>query len=258
MKKVIFTITLLLASLGVTTAQTTATNFTAQDCNSVNHTLFNTLDSGKVVVMVWVMPCGSCVNGAKAAYNAAQSFATRKPGKVLYYIADDMGDASCSTLNTWITSNSIGSLANMTVFSNAGNVINENDFGGTGMPHVVVMGGTNHKIYYNTKNAATNDQVGITKAIDSVFAGLNVASLENNSRFSVSPNPVTTSFTINHSEPVKNITVTSVTGQLVKEETFSKGKMNPVINITGITAGVYTVKVTDANGQTGIQKIVKE
>lgn len=258
MKQVIFTIVLIINSLGFINAQTTATNWTAQDCNSVNHTLFNALDSGKAVVMVWVMPCGSCVNGAKAAYNAAQSFASRKPGKVLYYIADDMGDASCSTLNTWITSNSIGSLSNMTVFSNAGNVINENDFGGTGMPHVVVMGGTDHKVYYNTKNAATNDLAGITNAIDSVFAGLNVTNLENSNRFSVSPNPVTTSFTINHSEPVKNITVTSVTGQLVKEETFSKGKMNPVINIAGIAAGVYTVKVTDMEGQTCMQKIVKE
>lgn len=48
-------------------AQEKATNFTCNDCSGVPHDLFNTLDSGKIVVMVWVMPCGACT-GVKGSY----------------------------------------------------------------------------------------------------------------------------------------------------------------------------------------------
>lgn len=258
MKQTIITIAILLTVFSTVHAQTTATNWTAQDCSSTSHTLFTDLDNGKIVVMVWVMPCGSCVNGATAAYNAAQSFATSNPGKVVYYIADDLGDASCSALNTWITSNSIGSLSNMTVFSNAGNVIKESDFGGSGMPHVTVIGGTNHKIYYNKMNSATNDQSGITSAISSAIASVDVENITNQIKFSVSPNPLTETLSINYGQPIKKISVLSLTGQVIKEETYTTGKLNPTINLTAVATGVYTVKVIDITGQSGIQKIVKE
>jgi hypothetical protein len=259
MKRFITCAVLMLATLGALHAQTTATNWTAVDCNSNSHTLFTDLNNGKIVVMVWVMPCGSCVNGAKAAYNAAQSFATSHPGKVVYYIADDLGDATCTDLNTWITTNSIGTLSNMSVFGNAGNVINENDFGGTGMPHVVVMGGTDHKIYYNKKNSATNDLAGITGAISygiSVTSG--VESINSAVSFSVSPNPAKDVISITYKTAIKTIRILNTAGQVVKEESFSKGKTNPAINMSGIAAGVYTIKLTDMSGLTGQQRIVKE
>ncbi len=259
MKKLLITASLLLATFGMTNAQTTATNFTAQDCSSTNRTLFTELNNGKIVVLVWVMPCGSCINGAKAAYNAAQSFATSNPGKVLYYLADDLGDATCSDLSTWITSNSIGNVSNMTLFSNAGNVIKESDFGGTGMPHVVVVGGTDHKIYYNKKNNATNDQAGITTAISSAISGTTgISSVTNEVKFSVSPNPANETMTITSTKAIEKIVVLSLTGQVMKEETFANGKVNPSIALSGISAGIYTVKVTDISGKSGIQKIVKE
>lgn len=37
-------------------SQTTATNFTVDDCNGVTHDLFTELDEGKVVIIAWVMP----------------------------------------------------------------------------------------------------------------------------------------------------------------------------------------------------------
>lgn len=259
MKQIIATAALMLASIGAINAQTTATNWTAQDCSSNSHTLFTDLNNGKIVVMVWVMPCGSCISGAKAAYNAAQSFATSHPGKVLYYLADDIGDATCTDLNTWITTNSIGTLSNMSVFSNAGNVIDEANFGGGGMPHVVVMGGTDHKIYYNKMNSATNDLAGITGAINyaiSVTSG--VGKVSNNAVFTVSPNPVSEKLTINYSKPVQSVEVTSLNGTIVKQEKFTAGKTNPTIKLSGVANGIYIVKVQDMEGNVGTQKIVKE
>ena len=258
MKRIFTTAFIALAAFTYSHAQT-ATNWTAQDCNSASHTLFTDLDAGKVVVMVWVMPCASCVNGATAAYNAAQSFASAYPGKVVYYLADDMGDASCSTLNTWITSNSIGNLSNMTVFSNAGNVIKESDFGGSGMPHVAVIGGgAQHKIYFNKMNSAANDQTGITTAIASAIAGAGVEQTTTAVRFSVAPNPAKENITVNYTNPIKKITIMTVTGQVLKTEDFGTGRINPTITLSRLANGVYTIKITDTYDQTGIQKIVKE
>jgi len=257
MRNLITSIALMLAA-AISNAQTTATNWTATDCSSVSHTLFTELDAGNIIVFIWVMPCGSCVNGAKAAYNAVQSFATSHPGKVRYYIADDLGDASCTTLTSWITSNTIGATSNMTIFSNAGNVINEADFGGTGMPHVIVMGGTDHKIHYNKKNSLTNDQPGITAAINTALGALSTPVITSENSVSVVPNPATGVITVSYASAVQQVSVTSVTGEIVRNVTFENGKMNPTVNLADVAPGIYFVKVKDNDGKTFVKEVVKQ
>lgn len=257
MKQIIIVTVLTLALYANTTAQTNATNWTAQDCNSNSHTLFNELDNGKIIVMAWVMPCGSCVNGAKAAYNVVQSYATSNPGKVLFYIADDMGDATCTQLTNWITTNNIGDINKMTIFSNSGNLIKESDFGGSGMPHVVVMAGNDHKIFFNKLNANANDPTGIQAAVSSAFAALNVDGIEQ-VKFAITPNPVSTNISITSDKAIEKITILSVAGQVIKEEIYPAGKMNPTLNFSGVASGVYTIWIIDIEGKSGIQKIVKE
>jgi hypothetical protein len=238
-------------------AQTTATNWTATDCNSVSHTLFNELDSGYVIVFVWVMPCGSCVNASTTAYNVVQSFASSHPGKVRYYIADDFGD-NCANLSGWISMNSIGNAANMTMFDNNGVPIDENDFGGTGMPHVVVMGGPNHQIFFNKKNSQANDQAGIQAAINSAIAATNVREMKTEGSFAILPNPASDVLHIAYDKNVKKIAVIAANGQVVKEEVYKAGKKNPSVNIAQLPAGVYTVRLTDVDGKTGVSKVVKQ
>ncbi|MCD6012327.1 MAG: hypothetical protein K0Q79_2189 [Flavipsychrobacter sp.] len=257
MKKVFTSFALMLA-LATANAQTTAPNWTATDCNSVSHTLYNELDSGKIIVFIWVMPCASCVPGAKAAYNAVQSFATSHPGKVRFYMADDLGDASCSILSNWVTTNTIGSLSNMTIFSNAGNVISEAGFGGTGMPHVVVLSGGDHEILYNKKNSLTNDQPGITAAINTGIATLAARDLKKNATLSVSPNPSHDVFAVSYASAVEQVIVTSVTGQVVRNMNFEKGAVNPVISLGDAAPGIYFIKVVDVNGKVMVKEITKQ
>ena len=246
----------LIGAAFIAQAQTTAVNWTATDCNTVSHTLFNELDAGKVIVFDWVMPCASCVNPSKTAYNVVQGYATSHPGQVLFYMADDLGDASCSTLTNWVNTNGIGNVANMTIFDNAGNVINENDFGGSGMPHIIVMAGTDHKIYFNKKASAANDATGIQNAINAALTSLGISEV-NQISFSVSPNPVQKDLVINYAKPVKGIVVTSTNGQVVKEVKFENGKTNPTINLAELNAGYYVVKITDSDDKVGTQKILK-
>lgn len=162
MKRYILIISVLLSGILNTYSQTNGTDFTATDCNGISHNLFSELNNGKVVVLVWVMPCGTCISDAIGAYDATKYFSTNYPGKVIYYLVDDFGNTNCSSLSSWASKNGIGT--DISIFSNAGIPISENAYGGSGMPHVVVLGGTDHKIFLNLKNGA-NNEIAIQNAI---------------------------------------------------------------------------------------------
>ena len=74
MKKYILKSLLVLFVANISFAQTTATDFTTNDCNGISHNLFNELDNGNVVVIAWVMPCLPCASYSLPAYSAVQSF----------------------------------------------------------------------------------------------------------------------------------------------------------------------------------------
>ena len=144
MKKYIFKSLLVLFAVNISFSQTTATNFTTNDCNGVSHHLFDELDNGNVVVIAWVMPCTPCATYSLPAYSAVELFATSHPGQVHFYMADDYANTSCSSLSSWGDNYN---MSNSTFFSSTD--VNMNDYGVAGMPKVVVLGGLDHHVYFN-------------------------------------------------------------------------------------------------------------
>ncbi len=183
MKRIIFLLTILLASMG-TFAQT-ATNFTCNDCTGASHTLFDELNAGKVVVLCWVMPCASCIGPSKTTYNVVQSFELSHPDRVKMYVCDDYANTTCSSLNSWCIQNG---LTKTTKFSNT--AINMNDYGSTGMPKIVVVGNYTHQVYYNANNSvnATLLSNAISAALEDFTVDLNSPTPAN--EINVFPNPV--------------------------------------------------------------------
>ena len=250
MKKFLYTIAVL-CSLSNAQAQT-ATDFTATDCSSASHTLFTELNAGKIVVLTWVMPCAMCVNGGKAAQNAVQSFDATNPGKVVYWLIDDLGDTPCGSLSSWTSTNGI---TKPTLFGNAGNAIDENKFGGTGMPHVVVIA-PNKTILYNKKDGATNDETGIKAAISQALT-LSVAQIDA-AKISISPNPAMTQVRISYDKAISAVKVLTTLGQTVAEFSYTEKKLNPSIDMSSLPAGNYNVLITDVDGKQGVSQIVKQ
>lgn len=248
MKSLLLAVAFLATGCVVATAQTTATNFIAADCNGNTHTLFNKLDSGKVVVLVWVMPCSMCISDGDAAYDAAQSFATSHPGKVLYYLVDDVGNTSCNTLAAWATSSGIGA-TNRTIFGNAGAVINENDYGGNGMPHVTVIGGANHAIFYNQRNGSNNGPA-IQAAIQQALATTSIQQPSNpGNELSIYPNPATDKISVSYSltrAGEVRLEVINVNGAVVKAFSQKQSSGRQTANIQfedALVPGNYTLKL---------------
>lgn len=249
MKKYL-SIVLFLLTMGTTSfGQTYATDFTATDCNSVSHSLFSELNNGKIIVLVWIMPCGSCISDAIAAYDAVQSFAVSHPGKVKMYLIDDFGNASCATLGAWATTNGVTPDA---IFDNVGVLINENDYGGGGMPHVVVVGGVDHKIFFNVKDGS-NNQIPITNAINEAInpTGIGEANqiIENLQLF---PSPANEKLTLNYnmntSGEVK-VSITNIQGAVIKGISLPKqnaGSHTMNIDLSSIGNGVYFLELNAA------------
>ena len=239
--------TLLIAIAGIFSsfgfAQTTATDFTANDCASGSHTLFSELDGGNIVVITWVMPCGSCINFASSIANTVQGFSSSNPGKVKMYLADDYANSNCSTVDAWANTNNITADA---TFSNAS--IKMADYGSTGMRKVVVVGGTNHKVYLNqtTSVSASALQTAINTALNTT-----AISETNNamSGLSLFPNPVvnnpTIYYTLNTTTNV-SIDVLNILGEKVSTITpgiQGAGKQELQANMSFLRNGVYFIKL---------------
>ncbi|GGB68923.1 hypothetical protein GCM10007424_06110 [Flavobacterium suaedae] len=71
-------------------------------------------------------------------------------------------------------------------------------------------------------------------------------------KYSLIPNPVKDVLSINTQETVKNITITSITGQTVLQSKSS------ILNLSTLQSGLYIVKITFANNQIAISKVVKQ
>jgi type IX secretion system substrate protein len=254
MKKLILSASILLFSGIIAIGQTTASDFTASDCSSGNHTLFTELNAGNVVVLVWVMPCSMCISDAKAAYDAVQGFSTSNPGKVIYWLSDDAGNTSCSALSSWASTNSIGTTGSA-YFGNTGNAIDEANYGGSGMPHVVVMGGSSHTIYYNQKNGSS-DGAAITSAINTAIAATTgVGNVSNSvSILTLFPNPaknnISLKYGLDNAAPV-NIEVYDIVGKNVKTVALgeqSSGEHSLDLNFENKLAnGVFFLKMNVGN-----------
>lgn len=222
----------------------TAVNFTANDCAGSSHTLFTELDAGKVIVLTWVMPCGACISVASSAAAKAQSFASSNPGRVKFYLVDDYANSSCSTLNSWASTNSISPDAS---FSNA--AIKMTDYGTAGMQKTIVLGGTSHTVYYNVVGAVSASalQTAITNALN---ATTGIAENNNvNMGLNVFPSPAFSNTKVNYTLNITsevNIDVVNLLGEKVSSVylgTQSAGKQEYQVNCESLKEGVYFIRL---------------
>ena len=247
MKKTLLSSAVFLLSGMMAIGQSTATNFTVSDCGGTSHTLFTELNAGKVIVMTWVMPCGACIAGASASSSKVQTYSSSNPGVVKFYLVDDAGDNSCSTLNSWASTNSIATDA---VFSNSGTPINMSNYGTSGMPKTVVIGGPNHTVFLNKNGTPTAS--ALQTAINSAIAAGTTGVFESNSvntELKLFPNPAVNTAKVNYTlaeTTVVSIDVINVLGQNVMAVSLGKqsaGIQEYQTNLESLNSGIYFVKL---------------
>lgn len=257
MKTIISSLLLVLLS-SFAKAQVPAFNFTVPDCNGNMHTLFDELDSGKVVIIIWVMPCDLCTPGAKTVIKTIQNFNTTYPGRVIGYMTDDFGDNDCNALRQWMDTSGIDTNF-YTLINNAGTVVDQTKYGSLGMPRVLVAGGgTGHKVYYNVEASGASDLAAITNAVNWALIPAAIEDKTVTNKITLVPNPAINQLKINSSKLITAISIISSTGQVVKHEQYIKAGREDVINLTDIPVGLYTLKVYDKDGGQTSLKFTKE
>lgn len=260
MKKIKFTMLALLTCVSMTNAQTTATDFTENDCNGVSHHLFSEMDAGKIIVVAFVMPCGSCAAPSLAAYNAVQSYATSNPGRILFYLADDYGTTTCSTLSSWGNTNGMH-LA--TSFSTTSFV--QSQYGASGMPKIVVLGGTDHEILFNANDGVNVSTIAVQAVIDAELlaqAGAKIEEIESSKiNLKISPNPVKDNINLEYTL-TKNSTcsfeIYAINGTLIQtivEKNVTEGTHSKQFN--NLNSGSYILKLKTETENQYIQFVVE-
>jgi hypothetical protein len=256
MKKQLLALVVALATQCVN-AQT-ATDFTANDCNGVSHNLFSELDAGKVIVLCWVMPCASCTGPALTTYNVVQSYQATYPNQVFYYLVDDYANTVCASLNSWANANGISASSWKFTFVNS--AIKMTDYGQNGMPKIVVVGGSNHAVYYNSNNTVSSED--LQNAISSALAAIGTAeAVQNFSSLKIFPNPSSSEakimFTLAQEAEVA-LEVYSLQGQLLDvllAEKLAQGQHEVIMDVSGYALGTYLIRI-QSNASTGTYHLV--
>ncbi len=238
----------LILALSARLSAQTAANWTANDCSGNSHELFSDLNSGKVAVIIWVMPCANCINEALSVQTEVQNALSGNPGKVVFYLVDDYANTNCTTLSSWCTTNGITDAIVM-----SSKTVSMNPYGAAGMPKVVIIG-ADQKVYYN-KNAPAVDANGIKDGITAALAAPTGISenKQSNVLSSLAPNPslgkTNLTISIAKSSDIK-IEVVNVLGQLmttIKQGQLSIGEHVFLINTSDWNDGTYFINIQEGN-----------
>lgn len=240
MKKTL-TLAAVLALAGSLSAQTTALDFTANDCDGVNHNLFAELEAGNTIILELVMMgCQPCVTAAESLYDNVLPNVS-DPTRVKMYSIGFSNSVTCAQMNNWKSTNGF----THTVF--AGMSAQTTHYGGMGMPTIAVIGGgSTHAVYYSEQGHSDSDNPAILAAIEASLAdavGVNEANTE---QVGVSPNPATDVLNIAGAKWTK-ATILDLQGREVLTAPVFAGKLD----VTSLPAGAYILRMSDRAGNQG-------
>lgn len=255
MKKIITlsVLTLCFGSFGF--GQTTAMNFSGMDCNGNSVDLFSDLDAGKAVMLIFYMPnCGTCPPVASKMQTMANNINATHPGLVKAYAFPFQNSTPCSYSSNWVMNNSLSLFAPMD-----SGAVQVAYYGGFGMPTVVLLGGANRDVLFVTQDFNTSDTTTMHDLILNTFtAGVEEQTI--NAQLSAYPNPAADQLTVSfraQSDSEAWIELTDLSGKqvlVVGKEQWNKGTIEKQLNVSGVPAGNYLVRV-HMNGAVATQKV---
>lgn len=253
--------TLLFSGLGNKSfSQSNAPAIVTTNCDGDTFDLYDKLNSGKIIVIGWVMPCGSCTAAMLSVHNAVVNFAVSHPNTVELWVADDIADTPCATLKVWTQNNGINYAS---IFSTTD--LDMMDFGSIGMPKAVVIGCSDGTVFYNVDY--NPDGAGVTAAINTILNGGCAVSTNDKPNETINlivyPNPGNGKVTLSLTGDLKNETfqtsIYSVTGELVySDEWIPSDKNNLEMDLSFLSPSVYLIRLSDTKGTTRQTSVIIE
>jgi len=228
---------------------TTAFDWTKTDCDGNTHNLYSLLDEGKVVLMEFVMlpNCQPCITAGKNLKKVQAAFDQTHPGMLKMFSMGFSDNYQCKQMMDWKAANGLTTTA---IAQGADQV---EQYGGMGMPTIVVVGGKDHKVLYSMKGFSVKDTIAIKAAISQILSPASSVKSKPVADFrcSVYPNPVQDASTINvtlDKSRMMDVTLYNVIGTPVK--TFYKGSLasgsySYSLSNKDLESGKYYVRISN-------------
>ena len=228
--------------------QTTATDFTVNDCSGDSYSLFSKLDQGKIVLLAWVMPCSSCIVDPINAYAYTESFNDSHPNKIDFIIVDDYANTQCGSLVTWVEQYQM--LNARTIVNSA---VSMSDYGVDGMPKIVLLSGASHQVYFNENSSTEGFEAALDLALaeNQTVVGVEEIKTESLSQLVSFPNPAANSLQVSYSldlaTEVRIDIMNAVGAEVLSSETtekLGKGTHTKTMDLTDLNNGSYFLRIT--------------
>ena len=227
------------------------------DCNGNSHDLMADLDAGKAVILHFFMPnCGSCPPPAQKIQKMAKNILAKYPGMITAYALPYQNSTTCTYTSTWVSSNNLSLYAPFD--SGAAQVAN---YGGFGMPTVVLLGGKNHRVMFSSMSFSTSDTTEMRDSILALIGG-SIGIPEVGTSLccvSIFPNPSENQVTVSLDLPKPSfvsIDLFDIAGKQVLSLMNEKlnGALNKQFSIATLPNGIYLIRV-NANGKSYTDKL---
>lgn len=245
----------LLLNINVT-GQETAMDFDQADCAGMQHHLFAELESGKVVILEFVMlNCAPCITATKSLEKIIGAYSAEDKERIELYSMGFLNAYTCPQMNAWRTNNNFSH----EVFTGGEQQVAY--YGGMGMPTIVVLGSNQHKVYYKTSGYTPALDPQIRTAIDSAltYSALGIRETLSRESFNVYPTISSGDFTINVKNVPENsvVTIFNITGNAVTSLPVGQ---NGKFTIKGgqMPAGFYIARLKTGNIYSEGIKLIKQ
>ena len=230
-------------------SQTTAMDFTVNDCNGNSHHLFSELDAGKVIILDFVMMnCSSCIDATNGLKSLTAPYATSHPGQVQIYTFGYTNSINCTQMQAWMSAFGFSH----TCFS--GDDAQVTYYGGMGMPTIAVVGTNAHKVLFTKLGYEPSDNAAITAAIETGLQANGIGDLSNAGFVSVFASQGKVMLQLNKVTSGL-ISISDLQGRKVFGQSFENQEKVEIATESWI-AGMYAITVTNKEGQTYTSKFL--
>lgn len=227
-------------------AQTTALDFTANDCDGASHHLFADLEAGNCVIIDLVMMnCPSCGPATQAIANNVIPNCS-DPSRVKFYSIGYTNSVNCTQILNWRS----GLGLTHPVF--AGMSAQTTHYNGMGMPTLAVVGGADHTVYYTSLGHSSTDNEDILAAIETALAAqVGIAEIAG-SEVVLSPNPTSDRVSL-ADKRWSRATISDMQGRTI----MNASVVASTVDVAALPAGMYVMHLSDANGKRGSARFEK-
>jgi hypothetical protein len=236
--------------------QSTAMDFTQDECQGNPHQLFTELDAGKVIILEYVMlNCAPCITGTKALENIIKPYENSHPGRVHIYSFGFLNSYTCEQIVAWKNDNEF----QQPVFNNGEEQVAY--YGGMGMPTMVIVGTNEHKVFFKT--------IGYTPSVDDeIKAALDSALLYNptgiyerisSDRFKIYPSVFSDVIHVQADSDLSGseVVLHDAFGRQITHKTLPENG-SLVIPVSGLARGIYFLHLTGRNGSSEGVKLIRQ